>query len=118
MPVIGGKWYPVKTFPIGVSTVDVNPFQRGTLLTGFSFIETTGAAVAEVDILDGNNAAGALAAPVSLLAGQSTRDTFGAHGLYFQSGPYLRLVAGSIRGALWYIDITEAALSAPPPSEV
>lgn len=103
-------WRRVQTLPILARTTDLNAIGRGTLLLGFSFIESTGVASAEVDILDGNDANGALVAAVSLQAGQSTRDTFGTHGVYCQSGPFLHVVSGSIRGALWYVDETAVML--------
>lgn len=108
--LLNGLWRPVLTYPFAATTTNINVFQRGTLLLGYTAIETTGAAPAEFDILDGNNPGGALIAPTSLTAGQSIRETFGAHGVYAQSGPYLLVNSGSIRGSIWYVDATEADL--------
>lgn len=117
MPVFNGKWYPVLSYPINTTTTDINVFGRATLVMGYAFLETTGAAIAEVDLIDGNSVGGTLMAPVALSAGQSTRDTFSPYGLFAEMGPYLHVVTGSVRGALWYIDVSAADLAARPASD-
>lgn len=111
MPLINGVWRPVITLPIAATTADANLFGRAVLVFGWAFVETTGVAPVTFDIRDGNDASGALAAPISLLAGQSIRDITGPPGLFFQSGPFLDMIAGSVRGSLWYVDVLAAELA-------
>lgn len=117
MPTINGLWRPVRSFPFGPLTANLDAFGRGTLLLGCSLIETTGAATAELVIRDGNDANGAPVAFFSLLAAQSIRDNFGSEGVYCEAGPFLNIVAGSVQGALWYLDITAAELGQRANSE-
>lgn len=114
MPVINGVWRPVLTFPFGTITAGTNAFNRGTLLLGFAVVEATGTLPAELDIYDGNNANGALLRPITLNANESTSDYWGPEGVYCEQGPFLNVVSGSVRGALWYIDATAADLGTLP----
>lgn len=114
MPIINGQYRPILTFPIAATTVPRNLWSRACLLLGYGFVETTGAATAEVDILDGNDANGALCSPIALLAGQSTRDNMPGEGVFLQSGPFLNVLSGSIRGAIWYLDATAVDLAQLP----
>lgn len=117
MPIINGVWRPVRVLPIPTLTAGRNLIARGTLIFGWAFQETTAAAPATLALIDGNDQNGALAVPITLTANQSTRDIFGQPGLYFESGPYLQIVTGSIQGALWYVDATAEELSRSRPPE-
>lgn len=72
-----------------------------SLLMGWSFLESTGAAAATVEVYDGYGAGAQLVTAISLSAGQSTRDWLGPHGIYCSEGLFVNVVAGSVRGALW-----------------
>lgn len=99
---------PALTVPFAATTVSLNLLARAALVYGYSFRETTSTQSASIDILDGNDANGALAATITLLPGQSLRDDFGPRGLLFQSGPFIRINAGSVIGALWCVDLSRA----------
>jgi hypothetical protein len=87
--------------PIGVAGAR-NPLQSaGGRLVGYALIESTGANAAEVDFLDGHDANGGLFLPISLSAGQSTRDWFGPAGISFQHGLYALAVSGAVRGTVF-----------------
>lgn len=117
MPTINGVWRPARALPIPTTAVGYNLFGRGTLIYGWAFQESTGAAAATIALIDGNDANGTLAAPITLTANQSTRDIFGYPGLYFEAGPYLAVLAGSVKGSLWYVDATAVELSEAFPPE-
>lgn len=114
MGAIEGILAPCYTLPFGVTTLSINLVGRAALLLGYTIRETTGAAAADIDILDGNDFNGAVVATVTLLAGQSLRDNMPGDGIYCQSGPFLRINSGSVRGALWTVDVerSQAALAA------
>lgn len=105
MPTINGVWYHARRLPIATTTVGENLVSRGCLVTGWSFVESTGAAAAAFELLDGNDQNGIDAVEFTLTANQSTRDFWGDDGIYFESGPYLNVLSGSVKGALWYVDV-------------
>lgn len=94
-------WHPVDTLPIPVSTVGYQVFARGGRLFGWSFVETTGAAIAQVRLIDGSGPTGAEIVNITLSSGQSTRDWLAKPGIRIRSGVYVDVVAGSIRGSIW-----------------
>lgn len=108
MSTIDGIIAPAFTLPVPATTVSQNLIARGTLVIGYSFVETTGAAPASIDLIDGNDANGAVVAVITLDPGQSIRDTFSGDGVYFQSGPFLKVNSGSVRGAIWQVDVERA----------
>ena len=63
-----------------------------------SFKETTGAAQAEYTFTDGNKPDAKVILPVTLAAGESTRDYMGRHGIPFEQGLYFDLVGGAVSG--------------------
>lgn len=73
----------------------------GTLLSGWSFRETTGAAAARVDIFDGLDAGGQLVATITLAANESTRDSLSVPGIWCRRGVFVNVVAGAVAGAVW-----------------
>lgn len=102
-----GQWNgpdsPIVTLPVGPTTTDVLILGRDGILFGWSFIEVTGTANAEIDLYDGTTAGGALIAAVALQPGQSTRDNSPGLGIALTVGLYVHIVAGSVRGALWVV---------------
>lgn len=96
---------PLRSFPIGViaaaGKIIVN---GGVYLAGWSLRETTGAAVAQLDLIDGGDAGGVMVASIGLLAGESKVSTFGGHLLTVQNGLFVAVNAGSVTGALWFAD--------------
>jgi hypothetical protein len=74
----------------------------GGCITWHSSLETTGSAAATYRLWDGASAANKNIPllPISLSAGQSTRDFIAPHILPFQQGVYFELVSGSVQGSL------------------
>lgn len=113
MPHINGVWRPVLSLPFTTPIAQPNIMGRSCLLLGYSLIELSGSAPAQIDILDGGSANSTLVSPVSLDPGQSRLDWFGGEGIFCQGGPFLLLNLGNVRGALYYVDASSADLSAP-----
>lgn len=90
-----------RTTPIPTTTAGYLLVAGASLLAGWSFIETTGGAPAELALYDGAGTNGALIADIALAAGESTRDLIPAPGLAVHTSLYLDVVSGSIRGAVW-----------------
>lgn len=112
MPLVNGVWRPVLTFPITSLTAPANPIGRACLLVGYSFVESSGAGSCSFDLLDGNNASGTLISPITLDAGQSRQDEVSPDGVFCQSGPFVSVLTGTWRGALWIIDVTAKEFAA------
>lgn len=76
------------------------------LLTGSGCItyadafETSGSAVANVTMYDGNNNNGQVMIDYALAAGQSTSEQWGPHWMPFYQGLYLTLNAGASSGSI------------------
>lgn len=70
------------------------------ILYGYALVESSGAAGAEVDFIDGADANGLVAIPVRINAGESVRDWFGPQGIHFRGG-LLPVVTGSIVGTMF-----------------
>lgn len=64
----------------------------------WSFLETTGTTRATVRLRDGADANAAVIVPISLSAGESTRDWLGPQGIPCKAGVYLEVVSGSVEG--------------------
>lgn len=87
------------------------PAASGLLIAGSGCVtwhaewETTGSATASWELFDNSSSATQHIMPVTLSAGQSTRDFIGLHCLPFLSGLYYNLVSGSIHGVIMaYVD--------------
>lgn len=94
---------PVTALPFGPTGGTLQVTANQGILMGFAAIETTGAASATFDIIDGGDANGPSLLPVSLQPGQSTRDTFSSWGVWIQRGLTVKVSAGSVRGILYVI---------------
>lgn len=95
---------PARAVSLPVTTVS-QPVETGSLwVTGWSFIETTGAAPATLVLVDGGDANGQPVAFISLLAGQSVRDLIASWPLQFQVGVFAKVTAGSVQGSVWVVD--------------
>lgn len=70
-------------------------------LYGYAIKESTGAAPAEVDLLNGADAGGDLVVPITLTAGQSARDWFGPQGVVMEGGIFANVTAGAVKGAIF-----------------
>lgn len=94
---------PVVALAFGPQAVSSNIVGRTCVLMGWSAVETTGAAVAAFDLLDGADDSASLIRPVALAAGASGADTFSSWGIVAQRGIRVKVVAGSIRGAVYAV---------------
>ena len=94
---------PSTIIPIPTTTTDLSLLGGASVLTGWSFIETTGAAAAELQLFDGSSTTGALITDISLTQGQSTRDLMCANGVQIRFGLFMHVVAGSVRGSVWAV---------------
>ena len=91
--------------PVPVTTQSQALFAGDSLVVGWSFKETTGAAAAELWLIDGNDANGMPFAFITLSAGQSTRDLTNDFGLNVTTGLFVRVVSGSVQGSVWVVDL-------------
>lgn len=87
--------------PMGIQTDGKLIIGRKATVLGWSLVETTGSARAELRILDGADANGTLIADITLSPGESTRDLVPAPGVVARSGVYAKVVSGSVDGSLW-----------------
>lgn len=62
--------------------------------------ESTGAALAEVDLYDGSNATGILIEPVTLIANESARDWFMPGGVEFDNGLFVNVTSGTVSASI------------------
>lgn len=90
---------------VGAGNTSIAVEGAGIALTGWSVRETTGAATADVDIVDGGSAAGDIVASINLNAGQTVRDTVGAYPVRLASGLFLRINSGTVDATFWVVDL-------------
>lgn len=102
--LLGSLSGPARPVPVPATTASRLIYGRGAVVMGWSFVESTGAATARVNLYNGHDATGTLVVPISLLAAESTRDYLSPAGVYFDSGVWLEVVTGSITGSVWVID--------------
>lgn len=104
------EWWAPITVPFATTTVDLQLITRECRLYGWSFVETSGTDIAEIDLYDGSSNNGNLLVPITLSPGQSTRDWLGKPGLRVQGGVFADLVAGSVRGSIWVVGLSDDAI--------
>lgn len=97
--------HPLLSFPIGALGVAGKSIVTGDVyLAGWSIRETTGAAIATVQLFDGNDAGGVPVAEIGIAAGLSSNHSFGGHLLVCRNGLFVNVLAGAIAGSLWFAD--------------
>lgn len=84
-----------------VINVSTNSIQGGDQWSGVTLTVTTSTSGAVCDLIDGSDANGAVLAAVGLGAGLSTDQSFGGAGIPFDSGLFLNVASGSVRGAVY-----------------
>lgn len=94
---------PASTIPTAAVAVSGQMLNGAALIFGWSFRETTNAAIATVELYDGTSTGGALITSITLAINESTRDLMGGNGLEILTGIYLNVVAGSVKGAVWAV---------------
>lgn len=95
-----------RSFPLGFLSGPKQVIGGMALLRGWSFREDNGGAPAALDIYDGTSTDGTLVATITLTAGQSTRDPVPDSGIACPAGIFVNVIAGTIRGAIWYSPAT------------
>lgn len=65
-------------------------------LMGLSLRETTGAAGAQVEVVDGTDSQGEPVMTVALSPGESTREWFGPHGILLERGCFYQVNSGTV----------------------
>lgn len=100
--------HPLRSLPVGVMVAPGRQIDWGDWwLAGWSFRETTGAAVAQLDLIDGADGNGVMIASLAVAAGGSVSHTIGGHLLEVRTGLWVTVGAGSVVGALWVMPRTE-----------
>lgn len=92
---------PVRPVSVPVTTTDATPFKTSACLYGWSFVETTGAAGAQVDLYDGADESGQYIGSVMLASGASDTQLPGQVPLQIRTGLYVKVVSGSVKGAVY-----------------
>lgn len=88
---------PIRGLQVPVTTVDVTLIQADCVLFGWSLRETTGAAVATVEIQDG----GAPLGEIGLAASGVDTKWFGPFGIHVSGKITAHIVAGSVTGVVY-----------------
>lgn len=92
----------VPVLPVSVPTGQSGKvLGSGALLYGWSLRETTGAAIAQLDVYDGADQTGQLVATVVVPAGGSVAAYLAGIGVLCRRGVYVHASAGSVAGVLW-----------------
>ena len=102
---------PAQVLPIATTTSDVDVYEGAAILHGWAWRETTDAARTEFELRDGSG--GPLIVPVTLSAGQSTRDWLSGTGILVRTGLYLRVLSGSVSASLWFRPVNDANQHGP-----
>lgn len=100
------KWMAAQRINFLTGTASLAMISSQGLLFGWSWEETTGLAVAQLELIDGDSNNGDRIVPITLLANESTRDIWGWPGIWCDRGLFCRVVAGSIRGTVYYKSMT------------
>lgn len=77
----------------------------GCLLIGWSFSETTGTAIANLALFNGQSSAGSRVASIGMVAGGGSNAGPGWPGIPVPDGLYVATGAGAFRGAVWVIPV-------------
>lgn len=94
---------PVTALAFGPTTASVDVVTVQGILVGWAAVESTGTASASFDLMDGADDSGSLLVPVTVQAGQSTSDDFTSWGVWVQRGVRVKMLSGSVRGAVYFI---------------
>jgi len=98
--------HPVKPWPFAALAApgNIQAITGDVYLYGWALLDTTGAALARLELYDGYDANSLLIAPVNLLASESSREWFGDPGLTCERGIFVNVLAGSVRGSIFLGD--------------
>lgn len=105
---IGDPWAWLEranTVPVAASVLVAG---RRSLVNGFSFTETTGAASASVQLITGQSANGIVVATINLAISESAREYIPWPFILFKYGVFVNVVSGSIIGSVSSLTIPES----------
>lgn len=91
----------VVSIPMGILADGRILLGRRASIMGWAVVENTGTARAQVNIIDGLDTTGTIIAPITLAAGESTRDYLPGQGVHAKVGVYAHVVSGQVTGAVW-----------------
>lgn len=97
---------PAQAFPQNATSASTTVYVGAAILHGWGFRETSDTARAELEVRDG--AQGQLIVPITLLAGESTRDWLSGTGLYVRTGLYVAMLTGTAQWSLWATPLNDA----------
>lgn len=101
------KWLAAQKINFLTGTASLAMITSQGVIYGWAFEETTGLAVAQIELIDGSSDNGDRIVPITLLANESTRDIWGWPGIWCDRGVFCRVVAGSVRGTIYYKSMTD-----------
>lgn len=105
---LGIPWHLLErasTVPVSASGLAMG---RRSFLTGFSFTESSGAAVASVQLISGQSAGGIVLATVNLAISESAREYLPWPWLLFRNGIFVVVAAGAVTGSVSAMTIPES----------
>lgn len=77
-----------------------------SLFFGWSLKNVSGSATAAIDIYDSTGAQGTPVFPIDFAANETNREWFGDRGILFQSGIYLNVTSGEVKGSILFIPMS------------
>lgn len=101
------RFAPAQLFPVSATTTSTSVYVGAAILHGWAYRETTDTTRAELELRDG--ASGPVVVPITLLAGESTRDWLGDVGIYVRTGLYVAVLSGTVQVSLWATPIEDAS---------
>lgn len=104
------EWWAPTPINVAATTTDLGFVSREGRLYGWAFEETTGAATAQFELVDGSSNSGDRIVPITLLANESTRDVFGQPGIRVRRGVWLHMISGSVRATIFYLGLTDTEI--------
>lgn len=97
---------PAQVLSIAATSADAQLLTGLYVLRGWSFGESTGSAVATLDLHDGIDATTPLVASVAVAQSGATTFQIAGNGILLRTGLFLDMTAGSVKGSIWYNAIT------------
>lgn len=96
--------YPMPV-PLGTFTGYKQAIGGDAVFVYYVITESTGAAPAVIQFIDGGDANGVLLGQINLLAGQSVNDQFGPFGVVCRAGVGVNVISGSVLAVVGVIDL-------------
>lgn len=102
---------PAQVLPVADTSASTTVWVGAGILHGWAFYNASAASRAVITLNDGIG--GPTIVPVSLTAGQSTRDWLSGTGVQIVTGLYLTVVSGAVSVSLWFRPDDDGTVSAP-----